>query len=95
MSVQLSDVGSHSGAGADIDVGSRMWSYYFRPSTVTISRIREMVDNDNFADGMGHEPSEETIADPQAEEAVLFKEFFTAGLRMPPQPVLSDILLKF
>jgi hypothetical protein len=25
----------------------------------------------------------------------LFEEFFTAGLRMPPYPVLADILLKY
>jgi hypothetical protein len=62
---------------------------------VTISRIREMVHNGYFVDGMGREPSEETISDPQAEEAVVFEEFFTTGLRMPPHPVLPDILLKF
>jgi hypothetical protein len=26
---------------------------------------------------------------------MVFKEFFTVGLRMPPHPVLADILLKF
>jgi hypothetical protein len=26
---------------------------------------------------------------------MVFEEFFTAGLRMPPQPALADILLKF
>jgi hypothetical protein len=54
-----------------------------------------MVHNGYFVDGMGREPSEETISDPQAEEAVVFEEFFTTGLRMPPHPVLPDILLKF
>jgi hypothetical protein len=28
-------------------------------------------------------------------EAVVFEEFFSAGLRMPPHPMLADILLKF
>jgi hypothetical protein len=33
--------------------------------------------------------------DPRANEVEVFKEFFTAGLRMPPHPVLVDILHKF
>jgi hypothetical protein len=93
--VQLSDVGSHSGTGADTDEGSHTRNYHFGPSTVTVSRVREMIDNDYFADGMARVPREETISEPHANEAVVFKELFTASLRMPPHPVLSDILLKF
>jgi tRNA A37 threonylcarbamoyladenosine synthetase subunit TsaC/SUA5/YrdC len=44
---------------------------------------------------MGHEPGQETILEPHLDEVVIFEEFFTAGLRMPPHPVLADILLKF
>jgi hypothetical protein len=44
---------------------------------------------------MGREPREETIPECNAVEAMVFKEFFIAGLRMPPHPVLADILLKF
>jgi hypothetical protein len=44
---------------------------------------------------MGHEPGQETIPEPHLDEVVIFEEFFTAGLRMPPHPVLADILLKF
>jgi hypothetical protein len=33
--------------------------------------------------------------EPNADEAVVFEEFFTGGLRMPPHPVLANILLKF
>jgi hypothetical protein len=29
------------------------------------------------------------------DEAVVFEEFFIAGLHMPPHPALADILLKF
>jgi tRNA A37 threonylcarbamoyladenosine synthetase subunit TsaC/SUA5/YrdC len=32
---------------------------------------------------------------PNLDEAVVFEEFFTAGLRMPLHPVLADILQKF
>jgi hypothetical protein len=47
--VQLSDVGSHSGTGADTNEGSHTCNYHFGPSTVTVSRVREMIDNDYFA----------------------------------------------
>jgi hypothetical protein len=54
-----------------------------------------MIDNGYFVDGMGHEPGEETMPEPHVDEAVLFEEFFTASLRMPPHPVLAAILLKY
>jgi hypothetical protein len=54
-----------------------------------------MIDNSYFAKGMGHEPREETVPELNPDEAVIFEEFFTAGLRMPPHPVLSDIMLNF
>jgi hypothetical protein len=41
-----------------------------------------MIDSGYFAEGMGHKPSEETILEPQPDEAVVFEEFFTASLRM-------------
>jgi hypothetical protein len=62
---------------------------------VTVSQICRMVDDGCFADGMGHEPREETMSEPQDDEAMVFEEFFTAGLRMPPHPMLADILLKY
>jgi hypothetical protein len=35
------------------------------------------------------------IPEPDDDEAVVFEEFFVAGLCMPPHPTLNDILLKF
>jgi hypothetical protein len=32
---------------------------------------------------------------PRPDEAVVFEDFFTTGLRMPPHTVLMDILCKF
>jgi hypothetical protein len=72
-----------------------MHSYYFGPSTVTVSCIMEMIDYGYFADGAARVPGEETVPEPNGDEAVMFEEFFTTDLRMPPHPVLSDILLKF
>jgi hypothetical protein len=70
-------------------------SYDFEPSTVTISRIRQLEALGYFAECSARESSEEVIPELANDEAVLFKEFFAAGLRMSPQPVLTDILLKF
>jgi hypothetical protein len=33
--------------------------------------------------------------EPDRNEVVIFEGFFTIGLRMPPHPVLADILLKY
>jgi hypothetical protein len=54
-----------------------------------------MIDSGYFAEGMGREPRQETIPEPNPNEAVVFEEFFAASLRMPPHPVLSNSLLKF
>jgi hypothetical protein len=45
-----------------------------------------MIDRGYFAKGMGHEPGEETVLEPNPDEAVVFEEFFTIGLRMPRTP---------
>jgi hypothetical protein len=68
---------------------------FFGPSTVTISCVREMIDRGYFAVGGGRVSREETVPEPNGDEAVIFEELFTVGLRMPPHPVLSNILLKF
>jgi hypothetical protein len=87
-----SDTIYHSGAGDDANEGSHTRSYYFGPSTITVSHIRGMIDHIYFSEGMVHETEEETIVEPNADEVVDYEEFFTAGLRMPLHPVLADIL---
>jgi hypothetical protein len=37
----------------------------------------------------------ESVLEAWANKAVVFEDFFTARLRMPPHPVLMDILHKF
>jgi hypothetical protein len=54
-----------------------------------------MIGSGYFAEGMGYEPREVTVPEPHPDEAVVFEKFFSASLRMPPHPVLVDILLKF
>jgi hypothetical protein len=48
--VALSDTGYHSGAGGDMDEGFHTQSYFFGPSTVTVSHIHGMIDNSYFPD---------------------------------------------
>ena len=40
-------------------------------------------------------PTGETIAHPRADEVVVFRDLFTAGLRMPLDPVVVDIFRLF
>jgi hypothetical protein len=37
----------------------------------------------------------ESVLQPQPDKAVIFEEFFAAGLRLPPHLVLAEILQKF
>jgi hypothetical protein len=72
-SAPLSDVGSHSGAGGDVDKGSHVRSYYFGPSTMTVGCIQGMIDNSYFTEGMGREPGDETILEQNSDELWFLK----------------------
>jgi hypothetical protein len=39
--------------------------------------------------------AEEVVSESVDDETVVFEKFFIAGLRMPPQPALTAILVKF
>jgi hypothetical protein len=39
-----------------------------------------MIGNGYFVEGMGHEPGEETMLQPQSHKPVVFDEFFITGL---------------
>jgi hypothetical protein len=80
-------------AAIDPDEASR--SYIFDPSAVTVSCIHVMASLCYFAEGDAWAPWEEVISEPADDEAVVFEEFYATGLRMPPQPTLTDILFKF
>jgi hypothetical protein len=89
---RLSDAGSQGKAGDIVDSSQ---SFLFGPSSAIVSQIRAMIDDGYFIEGMGNEPGEETLLEPHPDGAVVFEEFFSAGLRMPLHPVLANILLKF
>jgi hypothetical protein len=44
---------------------------------------------------MGREPGQETVPELVVDEAMMFEEFFSASLRMPPHLMLYPILLKY
>jgi hypothetical protein len=48
-----------------------------------------------FAEGPVCETGEEIVPEPNADATVVFEEFFATGLRMPPHPAFTEILLKF
>jgi hypothetical protein len=72
-----------------------MQRYDFGALTITMGRIHQLEALGYFAEGSMHEPGEEVVSDLADDEAIVFEEFFAIGLRMPPQPVLTDILVKF
>jgi hypothetical protein len=78
-----------------VDPSEASRSYRFVSSTVTVSRIPEMASLHYFDEGDVQAPREEVILEPADDEVVVFDEFFTAGLRMPPRPSLINIMLKF
>jgi hypothetical protein len=71
-------------------------NYDFGPSTVTKTRLGSMEsDARYFPKGYGRPPRVQSVPEPQANEAVVFEDFFAVGLRMLLHPVLVDIQCKF
>jgi hypothetical protein len=70
-------------------------SYDFGASSVTVSHIWQLESLGYFVEGSTREPGKETVPEPNIDEATVFEEFFAVGLRMPPHPAFTEILLKF
>jgi hypothetical protein len=71
-------------------------TYYFGQSTVMKTRLGSLGNHGHyFPMGYGRPPGAESMPEPQADEAIMFEDFFSAGLHMPPHSVLLDILRKF
>jgi hypothetical protein len=49
----------------------------------------------NFPAGSGRAPLDEQVPTPEADKIVVFRDFFTCGLRFPCDPLLPAILDKF
>jgi hypothetical protein len=70
-------------------------TYYFGSSTITVGKIKGMVEKGYFLEGGAHAPGTETMPEPDGDEVMVYEDFFVAGLRMTPHPALADILLHF
>jgi hypothetical protein len=57
--------------------------------------IREYEAAGFFPAGSGRAPLDEEISTPEADEVVVFRDFFTCGLRFPCDPIVPAILGKF
>jgi hypothetical protein len=54
-----------------------------------------MVEKGYFVNDEARAPLSEAVPEPEDDEAVVYEDFFAAGVRMPLHPALADILLKF
>jgi hypothetical protein len=71
-------------------------TYDFGQSTMMKTCLVSLRNNGHyFPEGYGRPPGVDYVPDPRSDEVVMFKDFITAGLRMPPHPFLLDILCKF
>jgi hypothetical protein len=61
---------------------------------ITPNRVKEMAEMGYFTEWEARAAGEETTPKLNEDE-VVFKDFFVAGLCMPPHSALADILLKF
>jgi hypothetical protein len=67
----------------------------FGESKVTTNMIREYEAAGFFPSGTGRAPLDEQIPIPEDGEVVVFRDFFTCGLRFPCDPILPAILDAF
>jgi hypothetical protein len=70
-------------------------AYVFGKSKVTAEVIKEYEEAGFFPASDRRPPSGEEIHVPEADEVVVFRDFFTCGLRFPCDPQLPSILEKF
>jgi hypothetical protein len=70
-------------------------SFVFGESKVTTNMIREYETAGFFPAGTGRAPLDGQIPSPEDGEIVVFRDFFTCGLRFPCDPILPAILDAF
>ena len=70
-------------------------SWDFGPSLMTEEAIKALEDEGCFPEGKGRPLRGETVPQPEVDEAVVFKDFFACGLRIPPVYFLRLVLETF
>jgi hypothetical protein len=58
-------------------------------------KTKEMVEKGCFPEDGACTLGAETMPEQDSNEAMVYEDFFVAGLHMPPHPALADILLHF
>lgn len=88
--------------GVDADVSKLMSAkevyvptMQFRKSSVSASMIKFYVDKGYFPEGVARAPGDEQVLVPKHGEAIVFKDFFNAGLRFPCDKLLHSILDRY
>jgi hypothetical protein len=71
-SLDFEDTLSEGGSGNE---NSR--TYYFKSSTITIGKIKEMVEKDYFPKGGARAPGTETVPEPVDNEVVVYEDYFS------------------
>jgi hypothetical protein len=67
----------------------------FGESKVTLDLIKEYEATGFFPVGDARAPSDDQVPTAEANEVVVFRDFFTCGLRFPCNPILPSILERF
>jgi hypothetical protein len=52
-------------------------TYYFGSSTITVGKIKEMVEKGYFLKGRAHAPGAETMSEPDNDEAMVYEDFLS------------------
>ena len=80
---------------SDLMAPEKRKTLLFEPSAVSQSTIDFYVSKGYFPEGVSRPPGLEVFPVPRSGEVVVFKDFFTAGLRIPMDPVVSKLLEPF
>jgi hypothetical protein len=70
-------------------------SFVFGESKVTANLIKEYEAAGFFPAGTGRAPLDEQVPTPEAGEIVVFRNFFTCGLRFPCDPFFPRFWMHF
>jgi hypothetical protein len=75
------------GEGACDDENS--WIYYFVSLTITVGKIKEMVEKGYFMEGEARVPEAETVLELDSDEVVVYEYFFCCWLAHAPSSCFS------
>jgi hypothetical protein len=70
-------------------------SFVFGESKVTTNLIKEYEAAEFFPAGDGRAPLDKQVPTPEADEVVMYRDFFNCRLRFPCDPLVPAILDKF